>query len=585
VVGLNQHLSQNRDYFGYTAEHVPVGSVQFYNDALTPLLDSFKALEEKYKAYVSSIGQAQEQHADYERVLGQADALRKELGYQKGKVIEHIGATVSDINAMGTEIETSKEALIGKISDLKDGIKGAFGVPDVRQFASIAQNLAFMGEGDFSRAMMISSQSADLFSDFTEAAAKITTDDGTKIDKSYVINRLDVIGRDVADLNAGYKVSQQFIQKNEQGHYRLAQKAQQFDELCERFYNTSDKARAAESAMEKYLGKIEYRNTKIDEYNALWAKLVDIQGRLDKVNADADKTQIALARSEDPGLPHRVATITGLYNRSRDACIEYLYWMSRAYMFWALQPSDEFAKVCKLSDPDSIDYDTLSSARAQILRDCTNEIQKVQATLRPDAFPAKEADLKVATGITVSMDRTSHPDVIASLRKKGVAEFEIPVATQESKDNSFAGLANVRLSRVRAWIHGLRARTDLHFVSITHCGGLETIVTPGNKRIKFVHDPVSVPFRYDASVGVENPRAIFEGKGGSMDGVVLENNYAPIGPFGRWRIAILEKNNAGLDRTKIEKVVMEFHGMAELFAKDAAGKPTGRKIRRPSQRS
>ena len=314
--------------------------------------------------------------------------------------------------------------------------------------------------------------------------------------------------------------------------------------------------------MDDYIRKINYRNAKIDEYNALWGRLGDLQGQLSKLNADKDATAIELARSEQPGLPRRVAAFDNLYNRVRDTNLKSLYSMGRAYSFWALKSYDELTKVCKLFDPDSIDHATLSAAMTQIEEDCATEIEGCKSSLRQAALPDVGADLNEATGIIVTLTKESHPGFIELLKTKGVAQFELPPTHP-----SFGGKANVRVTRVRAWIHGMKTADNLHDVIITHCGP-ETIITTDKKPIGFEHDRVTVMFRYDASKGLENPRAIFEGHGGTHDGIILEENYAPIGPFTTWRLAIPEDNNKGLDRKGIDKVVMEFHVIAQNLAKD-----------------
>ena len=289
-------------------------------------------------------------------------------------------------------------------------------------------------------------------------------------------------------------------------------------------------------------------------------RLGDLQGQLTKLNADKDATAIELARSEQPGLPRRVAAFDNLYNRVRDTSLKSLYSMGRAYSFWALKSYDELTKVCKLFDPDSIDHATLSSAMTQIEEDCATEIEGCKSSLREAALPDAGADPKVATGIIVTLTKESNPEFIESLKNEQVARFELP-ATHPS----FGGMANVRVTTVRAWIYGMKTGNtgnDLHDVAITHCGP-ETIITTDKKQIGFKHDPVTVMFRYDASKGVGDPRAIFEGRGGTHDGVILENNYAPIGPFTHWRLAILEEKNPKLDLKGLDKVVMEFHVIAQ----------------------
>lgn len=562
VTGLRKQLQNRLDYFGFTAQHVPVCSVEYYRLRTEKLLSALLPIQKTYYDYLSASRADRERHSDYAAALGQASALCDTLDQDRNTTLSMIKGTVSDIRAKENEVEAKRQQFLEKTRGLDKEISDAFTVPSADQLASVLLNLSFMPEKEFAKTAMVASQAVTAGSETVHALSKVRMDDGTEIDKSLAINRFDTLGSDIASLGAGYTVSRHYIEKDA-GVYRILQKAEQFEEFCRKFYESSPGARDAQAAVESYVGAIKYRNAKIDEYNALWARLVELDGQLAKVTADRDEKALALARSEQPGVAHRVAAFDNLYNRVRDSAVRSLYSMARAYSFWALKPYDDFAKLCGLSDPDAIDHAQLSTALTKIEEHCTREIEGVRSELRMAAMPDAKANLMVATGVYVTLTPQSHPEFISALRSTGVARFEVP-----PRHPSFGGKANVRVTRVRAWIDGLKPEGEVHEVLITHCGP-ETIVTTDGKPVTFQHDRVSVPFRYDSSKGLLNPRAIFEGQGGCHDGVILEGNYAPIGAFTHWRLAILKDNNPdGLDVTGISKVVMEFHFDAQSLAKN-----------------
>jgi hypothetical protein len=560
VVALKKSLQNKLDYYGYAWNHVPMGSLAFYKGETDRLLASLKEIEGSYDLYLSASRTAEQRRSDYVTALDKTKALRDVLEEERKNTEDMIKGTVSDFNATQTEVEQAWGILIEKMRGFSSKIQKCFGVPSAEQLAGVMLNLSFMPEKGYAVAAMTGSQALTAGSETVQALSKVTMDDGSQIDKSLVINRLDVMGKDVTDLGAAYTVSRNFIQRDA-GVYRLIQKAEAFDEFCRNFYNEG--ARDAQTAMDDYIRKIKYRNAKIDEYNALWARLGDLQGQLAAVKADLDSKAIALARTQNPSLPHRVAAFGNVYNRVRDAALRKLYSMGRAYSFWALKDYDELARVCKLADPDSIDYKSLKDAMGTIEEDCAGEIETWMSELRQAAMPDLDAVPLTARGITVTLTKDSDPEFIESLKSKGVALFDLP-PTHES----FGGKINVRVRKVRAWIYGLKTGNDVHDVIITHCGP-ETIRTPAGKPIDFQHDRVSVIFRYDAAIGQEDPRAIFQGREGCHDGVILEHNYAPIGPFTHWRLAIPgDSNKKPLDRSGINKVVMEFHIIAQPLATD-----------------
>jgi hypothetical protein len=290
------------------------------------------------------------------------------LTTERDNIRSLIHQTKSDIEAAEKTARSAKDTFVTSMGSFSAQIKESFGAPGAEQLASILLNLSFMPEKGPASGAMVASQAIAGASEALRAGKSVTLDDGTQVDRSLVINRLDAVGADVADFGAGYRVlSEKFIQKDS-GIYRLVQKAPDFEALCVKFYEKAPGARAAKTQMDAFLRAAIYKNAKIDEYNALWAKLGDIEGQLARATADSSNTALDLARSEDPGLPHRVAAFDNLYNRMRDIGLKYAYFMSRAYALWALKPYDQLASVCKLADPDGIDAATLEPLRRESRR-------------------------------------------------------------------------------------------------------------------------------------------------------------------------------------------------------------------------
>jgi hypothetical protein len=235
--------------------------------------------------------------------------------------------------------------------------------------------------------------------------------------------------------------------------------------------------------------------------------------------------------------------------------------MGRAYAFWALRPYDQLEEICKLADPDAINHDTLDSAKNQILNDLDKYLQDVMGKLRQGSIPDESTELKIAKGIEVELTPESHPTFIEALRTKGEGSFELL-----PNDPQFLGLANVRVKRVRAWVHGLKPEGALNVVQITH-KDQDVIVAVDKVGHRFRHDPVTVMFRYDPAKGIGDPKAIFEGKGGCTDGFLDGKTYAPLGAFATWTVEIPNSNVTGFSREGIKKVVMEFHVLAQSFDK------------------
>jgi hypothetical protein len=173
--------------------------------------------------------------------------------------------------------------------------------------------------------------------------------------------------------------------------------------------------------------------------------------------------------------------------------------------------------------------------------------------------------------------------------------------------NPFYGKADVRLIRIRPWLVGMRTKTNrVHDVTITHLGlerfrttldapfpqgeGPEAYVEhlPFKKRVKYNPEGLSysvaegefTPGSFAGLPDIEDGdlddlglrgAAAVGGKAGALN-ALPGGAYAPIGPFGRWRIEAWPKDN-GFDKDEDESmladlsaIVIDFHGFFQEFS-------------------
>lgn len=97
---------------------------------------------------------------------------------------------------------------------------------------------------------------------------------------------------------------------------------------------------------------------------------------------------------------------------------------------------------------------------------------------------------------------------------------------------------------------------------------------------------MSVPFNYNAkglsyleATHAFSPGRLFgRGVTGTQDGdlgfpkdgisdLPAAGKYAPIGPFGRWRLAVPKNLNQELKLSGLHAVVIDFHGFHQTYAK------------------
>jgi hypothetical protein len=233
-------------------------------------------------------------------------------------------------------------------------------------------------------------------------------------------------------------------------------------------------------------------------------------------------------------------------------------------------------------------------------------------------------------GVVVILTPSSHEQFFRDLRNQLWAEFELEPAKKKSTQpfptysptiaawcgerpiyapdapNPFHGKSNVRLSKVRTWMVGMKTNAIAHQVLTTHSGEEQfrrsddvpypaRTVPAGesdlNKRNpEYVkHTETPIPFKYDPTHLRYDPtkpdkQAFTPGSlksdwvDAAMDGdlgfpssglaaLPGASSYAPIGPFGRWQVEVRPEDNEGVNLEGLTAVIVEMHGFSGVFNK------------------
>jgi hypothetical protein len=199
----------------------------------------------------------------------------------------------------------------------------------------------------------------------------------------------------------------------------------------------------------------------------------------------------------------------------------------------------------------------------------------------------QETILDAVATITQFPLARGYPKEFAELKKTGVASFTIPAPTLDSikKEHPFAAFYNTRITKVRAWVRGVKTSDDMCHVLLQPEGN-EVICAQDFTAIPFVHDPIhafSFIYEYpkvkwnEKGQYVENPGEALAHA--STSGTLTcmgdyENSaYVPlIGPFTEWKITLAGgKYNSGLDRSQIVAIHLEFHGFQQTYEGEVPG--------------
>jgi len=315
--------------------------------------------------------------------------------------------------------------------------------------------------------------------------------------------------------------------------------------------------------------------------------------------------------------------VSGLYERAKEGCIRNLYHACRAYAFWGLQPYSRFFEVIGRS-PGAINATQLEAAEPQLTSQLLSALEVAGGA--PQVFPASEAGGESSLGQGVVLTEAVHKAFFAALRSRGHAEFELEPATRASTappsdfapttaawsgterpeearslPNPFHGKADVRLTKVRTWMVGMKVKPGgNHTIELVHLGQAQFRKPddtpypertepaherdPDRRKSEYVlHEVKSIPFSYDpAGLGYDpvketfTPGKLFGNVHGTTDGNITpergsgvglpgKGKYAPIGPFGKWQLVVRKRDNTDLDLSKLTMVVIDFHGYFRTF--------------------
>ena len=587
VEALIHNASHLKDYFGNGPFYVPLGSLESYETALDAALQNLKDIEPAYQGYQADLNNMANERNHLQVSLKHGKDMTKEIDKQIDNTRSELKKVSADAAALDYSANQKKEVLADAMHDFSKAITDQLNFPSADDSINALGSLAFFPEGSTSHdhntnvttttnpAFQQMSMVASVVGDLGKSTfSMVTTDSGEEVDKSLIVQKLDVFSRDMDSLAEGYKVSAYGINFDDKDAYKLMITQQDFDRVCDDFYHTLDDARHAREAMDDYVNEVKARNDAILMYNEGVSRWYDLQGKKAMVETQIKQCEGQLADASQPFLADMTLFMENLYNHAKDQCINLLYNASRALTLWSLKDYDAFYETLGLSDRLAINSSVIESGRTDII---VKRMTDIALPKQPFCTGCGES----GTGIIKIFDSTNAPDLIASLKaareedsghKVYTIEFPLaPVTYATSRDESpFAGLANIRLVKIRCWIHGMKTEDGVHEINITRSGDDSFVAaddTQGNVTT-FQHAPFPRVFKYDASQGEGNPDAI------SIDGCLLDKDeplksYTPIGPFTRkWRISVHEKNHKGLDMSGVDKVTMEFHGKAVGFTAD-----------------
>ncbi|MBF0423138.1 MAG: hypothetical protein HQL73_09105 [Magnetococcales bacterium] len=548
----SQYLSQIKqglDLFGYNSNHVPLGSLSFYQTLLKALCDNFSVLETAYNNYFKAL-QTQKATTDQIIATRQRQAItisnaQSQLSSLKSLTLK----TARVIDGYQTILPPLKQAVEDKIKALEDKIKNHFDFNFDTFFQSLT-TLAFAPESSF---MALTQAGSFLYN----GAAKVTDDKGLPVNKSYLVGQLKAVKADVNSIMEGYQaLDNGLLAPDDPGAGKLVAEEGQILKFFSSFYSSFPKELdELKKAFQAYIDQVEARNNQILQYNAMVTLMVQNHELIQTTQAQNDKLNDTALAAMKPDLPDLVTFVSSMYYDARTQVMETLDLTARAFRFWALSDRNIISQAYGGKSLPQIDSVALIAAQDTLLSQFRQAVENFGTN--SSKFPAGSGQ----PGLIYQV-----PSLQVDLfRQLNQLMLPIVAATSDSSGSSniFAGMANVRILQIRVWVPGAKVDNDRLQVRITHTGNEQIVATSGEV-FRFSHEPVNKLFIYapstlrvieEANFGVEQSLA----SGGSA------TTYAALGPFTSWHVTVDPKDNVGLDLSGVTGVQLEFHGTNYAF--------------------
>ena len=546
---LNQ-MQKGLDYYGYSSNYVPLASFSFYREIVEKLLNNLEKIESSYKGYFQNLKDQTKALEDLKNTRDDSKRIIQESEYKKGILLSMATTTATAIEAYADKMEKQKKIFLNEIEDFRDKIENASGFNLDDLFSAVSM-CAFCPESGF----MAATQAGQLIYNSTE---KINCGPGGQsVDKKYLVSRFKAIEADYQSLSEGYnQLADGHLQAEDINANKLLVQKQNLESFLDDFYaKFPDDVKNLKDSFDQYFSIVIERNNKIITYNSIVDTVVDCEN---SIESNKNKIQILnddKLKTIKPNLPIIVNFVSKIYHEARGQVMEELYMASKAYKFWALSDTNFLAQALGGAGISTIDSAMLRDVQSTIIKGYQDTVEAKGREAQH--FPLNPQD----KGIEFVFSESMGSSYIDSLKKNNEIYFKIKkVGPRTSKEESpFAGLAEVRLLKIRVWLVGAKSADNTIQVDIINEGS-EDIVNRKGMTYSFTHDPVATKFIYSRENNVD--KIIEDGDVGMKDDDSL---YAQIGPFANWRLRVDPRYNKNLDLSELIDVKIEFHGMNYSF--------------------
>jgi WD40 repeat protein len=474
VMATQSNLSRGVNFFGLSQYDVPAVSASLYRTNLTGDLPTLKDAEDHFNNFFIALRDSTDASDSFKNALAQAkgrhDGLNKARDDLHEKAKTELGNALTQQEGSCKEL---KRAAANALQNFSEKVHEAFGL-SAETFLSCLSQLAFTStENPVSAALMVGSQVGTILD---EGRSNIISDDDTIYKKDYILESVQMFTN--PDLTADLQTFKDRI--DDKASYKALASYEKLKTLIAQFVQKTPGAEAAKDSLQKYIDSITERNGHIDTYNGALRDLLKTATEQDRLKLEIDRASQGLTL-DTPGLTMMTNFVFGLYETQKNNCLEALHLCHRAQCFYALSPFSSFYETVGRS-PQAITYDQITKARSDFDSDLIKRFND-NSTNRPAEF----------NSIFVVLTPKKHKKVFDDLALWSEAQFHLAPATKQSPapvklltpaasaftgdvfppvntPNPFTGMANVRITKFRAWMVGMSTSDQRHRVRIEHSG-------------------------------------------------------------------------------------------------------------------
>lgn len=547
----NIHLSSisaGHNYFGKSADFVPLGGKDYWTGEVDDALADLQDFEPRYQNYLDLAKDQQTRVTEIKSALSASKARIAALQRREADVLASLPGLTDTIDQLDYDIQADSNALTTAMQTLQSEINAAIGLSPTDFIKAIGSLAYYMG-GSLNKTALIAGKVLDLG---YQGISDVVADDGTKIKKSYLVNKILMQGKDFSQLDEGFRMAFHLITPSDPHRVKLLQEKKDLDRLLDKIASWKQ-AKAVRQDLDSYVSKVSARNKAVLEYNSVVKQALKIEADIHTEIATSHELA-GQAANIDPDLPHAAVYMTFVYKLICARFVDNLYNCLRAAAFWAVDDTLSLSAVTGgATDPRQITYTTakawvtqtktlLSNAHESLGKQSHPAIQDIVISLDESVVGARFADLKAG--------------------KCSVLHFTLPPVLKQTSlsESPFAQYSNVRTSKVQIILRGATTTDPTFKLDLKQLGN-ENVAASSNRLMSASHQPRGVPFEYSIDAATGNMQVKTPG-----DNLLLaDKEYAPLGPFADWSLTITPAYNPGINLTALTSIDLVFSGRASTF--------------------